>query len=283
MCTRIPAYHLSSVIKTGSYVCEHCAENDHDITSITIDKVFIEFKDLKGKYANAQNEISKLNRNHEESKERFQKKIAEVTTYYDTNAIDCEKSFLEEMEEKNKELCNLRKYKTPNLNSISTQTIQTLPENLTNTGMNNEESTDVESSTTCSTTLEKVVTSKLNEIEKTLIEMIEKKINNVFLNENKTYAEALGQTLNNVTNPPANTQEMKSIIKEARNDELVRERERKSRAANLIVHGVEEVRTENSSTKEYDQEFITSLFRVIGSNTNPLRQSYFQYQKTKIR
>ena len=47
-------------------------------------------------------------------------------------------------------------------------------------------------------------------------------------------------------------------MKDARNEELVQEQERKERSRNLIIHGVPELKEENDSikNKSHDEEFV---------------------------
>ena len=63
------------------------------------------------------------------------------------------------------------------------------------------------------------------------------------------------------------TTNFKSIINESRNEQLVQERERKLRATNIIIHGVQEFLPENEDIK--DAEFINALFKTMGIDTRP--------------
>ena len=63
----------------------------------------------------AKSQVVELNRAHDAEREKFHKRIAEITTYYDVNADDNEKSFMKEInsknsdiEEKNKEIDDLK-------------------------------------------------------------------------------------------------------------------------------------------------------------------------------
>ena len=59
----------------------------------------------------------------------------------------------------------------------------------------------------------------------------------------------------------------KLIINESRNEQVVQGRERKLRAANIIIHGVQEVLTEYGHSN--DHEFINALFQTMGIDTGP--------------
>ena len=55
---------------------------------------------------------------------------------------------------------------------------------------------------------------------------------------------------------------LRFIIKEARNEQLVQEREMKARSTNLIIHGVVE-REESDSPGKEDKVFVTSFLEAI--------------------
>lgn len=59
---------------------------------------------------------------------------------------------------------------------------------------------------------------------------------------------------------------MESIIKETKNDDLVQEKERELRSANLIVYGIKE---EPINAKEHDEKFVSSFLDTIGVSVRP--------------
>ena len=85
------------------------------------------------------------------------------------------------------------------------------------------------------------------------------------LNENyKTFKDVLSQnipTQHEISN-------IKELMVEERNEQLVQERERKLRAANIIIHGVNEA-PDSQATELDDQEYVTALFQRIGVYTEP--------------
>ena len=91
ICTKIPAYYLMNLISEQNYICERCTGKTQDVIEPCFDTVFHE---LKVNYDNANSQIVELNRAHEAEREKFHKRIAEITTYYDVNADDNEKSFM---------------------------------------------------------------------------------------------------------------------------------------------------------------------------------------------
>ena len=79
----------------------------------------------------------------------------------------------------------------------------------------------------------------------------------------KTFNDAL---TNNIPSSSAVT-DLKIVLNRNRNDQLVQEAERKRRAQNLIIHGIQEVDAEKQ--KENYENFITSFLRVLGVETAP--------------
>ena len=82
--------------------------------------------------------------------------------------------------------------------------------------------------------IDRIITQKLADSYKIAqVEQIESKIDKV-INHNESYASKLkdhNKEVNNITN----------IIKASKNDDLVQEREREERSANLIIYGISEV------------------------------------------
>ena len=106
----------------------------------------------------------------------------------------------------------------------------------------------------------KIVDEKLNMLGnhfQTLVKIPEE------INSNcETFKDAL---TNNIPSSSA-VSDLKIVLNRNRNDQLVQEAERKRRAQNLIIHGVQEVDAEKQ--KENDENFITS-FLVLGVETAP--------------
>ena len=83
------------------------------------------------------------------------------------------------------------------------------------------------------------------------------------INQNcKTFKEALTQNMPS-TPPPT---DLKKVINETRNKELVQERERKLRSLNIIIHGVKE---DVENVKENDERFIDAFLETLGVTSKP--------------
>ena len=65
------------------------------------------------------------------------------------------------------------------------------------------------------------------------------------------------------TNP---RDELKLVMTESKNDELLQQRERKLRSCNIIIHGVEE---EKENSTETDEQFVTEFLSALGVNQEP--------------
>ena len=86
-----------------------------------------------------------------------------------------------------------------------------------------------------------------NKIENKLEDMIHNKLSkgmrtidkNDVVTSNKTYAEKVKESVIGCPNQHSTTEnDFRAIMKDARNEELVQEQERKERSRNLIIHGV---------------------------------------------
>ena len=108
----------------------------------------------------------------------------------------------------------------------------------------------------------KIVDEKLNLLGnhfQTLVKIPEE------INSNcKTFKDTL--LTNKIPSSSAVT-DLKIVLNRNRNDQLVQEAERKRRAQNLIIHGVQEVDAEKQ--KVNDENFITLFLREIGVETTP--------------
>ena len=123
--------------------------------------------------------------------------------------------------------------------------------------------------------LEDMIHNKLSEGMRT----IDKKLNDV-VTSNKTYAEKVKESVigcpnqhSTTVNSPNNAEnDFRAIMKDARNEELVQEQERKERSRNLIIHGVPELKEENDSIKKksHDEEFVTIFLTKIDIALKPL-------------
>ena len=65
------------------------------------------------------------------------------------------------------------------------------------------------------------------------------------------------------------TQNMKSAMREAKNDEKIEESEKQRRAKNIIIHGAEEVGNNAEEIKEGDLGYIKEIFAKIGVRAEP--------------
>ena len=59
--------------------------------------------------------------------------------------------------------------------------------------------------------------------------------------------------------------DFRKIIKDAKNEQLAEENDKKRRACNLILHGVTESQN-NEDVKELDEEYVKLFFRTLGWN-----------------
>ena len=133
-----------------------------------------------------------------------------------------------------------------------------------------------------------ILQSIIEEREKTIDEIqlklsegmrtIDKKLDVV--TSNKAYAEKVKESVigcpnqhsTTVSSPNNAENDFRAIMKDARNEELVQEQERKERSRNLIIHGVPQLKEENDSikNKSHDEEFVNKFLTNIDIAQKPL-------------
>ena len=127
---------------------------------------------------------------------------------------------------------------------------------------------------------------KLGEVGKSLEETLIKKVEennieidkklNLVMSQTKTYAELAKNTKvtgdtqsahpeipdsSTTVNVPAN---LRSIMRDAKNDQLTEENERKQRCRNLILHGVSEyIGADKDEAKKSDEEYIKNFIGAV--------------------
>ena len=104
---------------------------------------------------------------------------------------------------------------------------------------------------------EKLGKSVMNELKKSN-KNIDDKLKEV-INENKSYAETVKGSMDNKENKTNTVPDIRSILDEAKNDQLIEEKDRAARAKNIIIYGLEEKGDDANAKKTHD-ELMTRLF-----------------------
>ena len=96
---------------------------------------------------------------------------------------------------------------------------------------------------------------------------MEDKLNQV-MTDNKSYAESLSiNTQSEGSHVNAGSSGgIREIMLQTKNEELVQERERKLRSANVIIHGVKE---DGENIKEKDEEYVKEFIGKLGLDLIP--------------
>ena len=85
---------------------------------------------------------------------------------------------------------------------------------------------------------------------------------NEALAKNNSYADKLKSKLD--------VNSFAAVIKTNKNDDLIQERERERRSANVIIYGISEISADNQNiAKEHDEKFVHSLLGTIGVTSLP--------------
>ena len=93
------------------------------------------------------------------------------------------------------------------------------------------------------------------------VKQIEANINEA-LAKNNSYADKLKSKLD--------VNSFVAVIKTNKNDDLIQERERERRSANVIIYGISEISADNQNiAKGHDEKFVHSLLGTIGVTSLP--------------
>ena len=111
-------------------------------------------------------------------------------------------------------------------------------------------------------TLKDTLLKEVNENNK----RIEDKLNQV-MQKSRTYSETVKNTKGSGTVPsniPETSVDFRTIMKEAREEEITEEKEQKRRTCNIILHGVTENKdTNKEDSKKSDEDFIVTLLESL--------------------
>ena len=126
------------------------------------------------------------------------------------------------------------------------------------------------------TQIENCMETKLEHFGKALKEMLFKEVKdnnkkmeekiNLMISENRSYAESVkdvkaSQVKSSI---PETKVDFRTIMKEARDEEIAEESEQKRRACNIILHGVKEDNAINKEeAKKIDEAYVASLFESL--------------------
>ena len=122
--------------------------------------------------------------------------------------------------------------------------------------------------------------TKLEHFGKALKEMLLKEVsenNNKIddkltqvINESRSYAETVKNVKESAANPsiPETSVDFRTLMKEARDEELAEEGEQKRRVCNIILHGVKEPdSSDKGEAKKMDETFVASFIESLKIST----------------
>ena len=109
----------------------------------------------------------------------------------------------------------------------------------------------------------KIVDDKLHEIDNRFQRLEEKVgVTNGVSSQTSSCVSTAKKQIPEVVN-------LETIMRETKNNELIQEKEREKRAANLIIYGINETSDEQKLLKEQDTNFINSFLDTIGITSRP--------------
>ena len=112
-----------------------------------------------------------------------------------------------------------------------------------------------------------------NDILSKVVELMDSKIK-VLKNSTPSTTSTENRTANvrsqsKYSDVVSQAQEMKAVMREARNEEKIEEKEKQKRACNIIIHGADEVGQTADEIIAEDNGYIKEIFAKIGVNVTP--------------
>ena len=275
-CTELPLYQLNQFLTRGyrNFICVNCVpEHLHDIvpdnqastsclTNIITDlmtklqKISTENDCYKVKNLELTENNQKLCNDIQKYEEGFQKRLKEIDELQVKNAeYDDSITSHEENEMKLKRLINRQE------NELKEQ------EQKGNPDFDNIVQLEACMKKELHLIGKGIKESLLHEVQENNKQM-EEKLNKV-LNQRVTYADSVRSEESGVNQSnPTEITDFRTIIKEARNEELAEQTEKRRRACNIILHGVNEaVDADRNEAKKHAETFINSFIDTIKVTT----------------
>ena len=111
----------------------------------------------------------------------------------------------------------------------------------------------------------------MNELEKSK-RTIDNKLDNI-MKDNKSFADSVKGSVSVKENVPraSEVNDFKSILVEARNDQLLEEKEMEKRSFNLIIHGLKENGNDANEVNKNDEAMVDLFFEKINVEMRPTK------------
>ena len=129
--------------------------------------------------------------------------------------------------------------------------------------------------------IENLLEKKLVIVEERLKQSVIKELDNnkkimddkldTVIKDNKSYAESVKGSIKVNEAVSSEMTNFKSILEQAKNDELIEEREKQKRSNNFIIHGLEENGTDVDAVNNNDAKLINLFFGTINIEARPTK------------
>jgi len=114
--------------------------------------------------------------------------------------------------------------------------------------------------------MESRLNQKIQDLQSSLQCSITANVKRIESDTKKSFSDAVKQNITEQNNSP----NLRSIIKEARNEQQLEEREKRLRKNNIIIHGIaDSISEDEDQMKQRDKEFTENLFKAIKVDVTP--------------
>jgi len=114
--------------------------------------------------------------------------------------------------------------------------------------------------------MESRLNQKIQDLQSSLQCSITANVKRIESDTKKSFSDAVKQNITEQNNSP----NLRSIIKDARNEQQLEEREKRLRKNNIIIHGIADpISEDEDQMKQRDKEFTENLFKAIKVDVTP--------------
>ena len=267
-CTGLPLYQIDYFVRESNnyrkFICENCTQIQQwlveDCVEFAADRsleVEQEMKNLKQNVSMLRNETTQLEKGlSERTNECTKLELSRKKLIEKVKTLEME---IKEHAKKGHDLCadklinENNSEDTNDANKESSGNKYSI-ENIIDDRLKTFEKKIDQVMSTKLTSICQTLQEKLNEtiVTKTIVDIPEKM--------NESFKDALTKNI-----PPTTIPNFKQVITDERNNQLIQEKERKRRATNIIIHGVDENSDKNADS---DKNYVKGFLETLGVDTH---------------
>ena len=261
-CTKMPTYQIAHFLTPNyrRYICINCTQIPEYVTEVMKNK-----DDLHSTASQEKNRLT----------EELDAKTTEIDRVNDTmikhqNENKQQKERIQSMENDETEQHKKMKQQGALINHLRAQASKKPTENLSKAPVNLDTIQEDASVNTLDAKLEAFSSNILSKVTRIMDDKLE-----ALKAATPVPPGSSSEPLENSNSPNtwsaivSQPQDLRSMMRDARNDEKIELTEKQRRATNIIIHGAEEVGENPNGIKKEDLEYVKQIFTKIGVSSTP--------------